>query len=325
MGSTEYSIVEYFGSGDGHECGYCHSIENGRVSHGLWAHRMTVETYQDLLDRGWRRSGHYCYKPIMKKTCCPQYTIKCDVMKNAITRGQKKTLKRFYNYIQNDVNPKVKSNPVESKDKGDSKNSDVCVRPKKPDFDSNLASNGSKNTESDKSSKKRFQRYQRKVAKLKERGLSDEEIATHFETKKSLKLLKNKPKKIEEYFTFHSDGKTPPKHKFEVKLVPSAGDDEAFIRSKTEEHAVYTSYQVAIHGDSPKDVKMKQFTRFLIDSPLQYQPLRPSSAYKAGTFQTFISSKFESALVFFVLEFGYGGLISTIVSVLAFLAKIPNN
>ena len=29
-----------------------------------------------MLDRGWRRSGTYCYKPDMKRTCCPQYTIK---------------------------------------------------------------------------------------------------------------------------------------------------------------------------------------------------------------------------------------------------------
>lgn len=44
---------------------------------GMWAHRMTVEDYQALIDRGWRRSGHYCYKPTNHRTCCPQYTIRC--------------------------------------------------------------------------------------------------------------------------------------------------------------------------------------------------------------------------------------------------------
>lgn len=32
---------------------------------------------QELLDRGWRRSGRYIYKPDMA-TCCPQYTIRLN-------------------------------------------------------------------------------------------------------------------------------------------------------------------------------------------------------------------------------------------------------
>ena len=42
----------------------------------MWAHRMSVVDYQHLINRGWRRSGKYCYKPTMDKTCCPHYTIK---------------------------------------------------------------------------------------------------------------------------------------------------------------------------------------------------------------------------------------------------------
>lgn len=43
---------------------------------GMWADQLTVNDYQDLIDRGWRRSGKYCYKPIMNQTCCPQYPIR---------------------------------------------------------------------------------------------------------------------------------------------------------------------------------------------------------------------------------------------------------
>jgi arginyl-tRNA--protein-N-Asp/Glu arginylyltransferase len=35
------------------------------------------KVYQTMIDRGWRRSGRYCYKPDLKRSCCPQYTIKC--------------------------------------------------------------------------------------------------------------------------------------------------------------------------------------------------------------------------------------------------------
>ena len=67
MGET---IVEWFGLGKGSDCGYCKS-ESSKLSHGMWAHRMSCQTYEELLDRGWRRSGMYCYKPLMDKTCCP--------------------------------------------------------------------------------------------------------------------------------------------------------------------------------------------------------------------------------------------------------------
>ena len=60
---------------------------------------------QDLIDRGWRRSGQYCYKPTMNRTCCPLYTIKCDVMHFKPTKSQKKVVKKFVNYILNDVKP----------------------------------------------------------------------------------------------------------------------------------------------------------------------------------------------------------------------------
>lgn len=43
---------------------------------GMTAHFLSVEDYQDLIDRGWRRSGKYCYKPSNRTTCCPSYTIK---------------------------------------------------------------------------------------------------------------------------------------------------------------------------------------------------------------------------------------------------------
>src|SRR6266403_5717908 len=38
--------------------------------------RHHQKVYQGMIDRGWRRSGLYCYKPDLKRSCCPQYTIK---------------------------------------------------------------------------------------------------------------------------------------------------------------------------------------------------------------------------------------------------------
>ncbi|KAL3082596.1 hypothetical protein niasHT_038185 [Heterodera trifolii] len=54
---------------------YCLTIDSfGQLlDMGLWAHQLTVHHYQWLANRGWRRSGRFLYKPLMYRTCCPQF------------------------------------------------------------------------------------------------------------------------------------------------------------------------------------------------------------------------------------------------------------
>uniref|UniRef100_A0A8C8SFZ6 Arginyl-tRNA--protein transferase 1 n=1 Tax=Pelusios castaneus TaxID=367368 RepID=A0A8C8SFZ6_9SAUR len=92
------SIVEYFGGEGGYRCGYCKN-ETGYLSHGMWAHSMTVQDYQDLIDRGWRRSGKYVYKPVMNQTCCPQYTIRCRLLHFQPSKSHKKVLKKMLKFL----------------------------------------------------------------------------------------------------------------------------------------------------------------------------------------------------------------------------------
>uniref|UniRef100_A0A8C4NX94 Arginyl-tRNA--protein transferase 1 n=1 Tax=Dicentrarchus labrax TaxID=13489 RepID=A0A8C4NX94_DICLA len=104
-GNKSYTIVEYFGGDDGYRCGYCKN-EKGNFSHGMWTHTMTVQDYQDLIDRGWRRSGKYVYKPIMNKTCCPQYTIRCHALKFQPSKSHKKILKKMSKFLSKGELPK---------------------------------------------------------------------------------------------------------------------------------------------------------------------------------------------------------------------------
>ena len=100
--SSSVSIVEYFSENPGSSCGYCKG-KSSSFSHGLWGHILTPSDYQDMIDRGWRRSGKYCYKPTMNKTCCPQYPIRCNVKEFVPRKSHKKVMKRFRNYIINDA------------------------------------------------------------------------------------------------------------------------------------------------------------------------------------------------------------------------------
>ncbi|XP_058154234.1 arginyl-tRNA--protein transferase 1 isoform X4 [Dasypus novemcinctus] len=92
------SVVEYKGLKTGYHCGYCDSQE-GKASCGMWAHSLTVQDYQDLIDRGWRRSGKYVYKPVMNQTCCPQYTIRCRPLQFQLSKSHKKVLKKMLKFL----------------------------------------------------------------------------------------------------------------------------------------------------------------------------------------------------------------------------------
>lgn len=99
MNRFELTIVEKFGERSETRCGYCKQCEQ-RFSHGMWAHCMTAADYQDLIDRGWRRSGQYCYKPNNPLTCCPSYTIKCDTKAFHLSKSHKKILKKMNNFLR---------------------------------------------------------------------------------------------------------------------------------------------------------------------------------------------------------------------------------
>ncbi|XP_031253732.1 arginyl-tRNA--protein transferase 2-like isoform X2 [Pistacia vera] len=88
-------------------CGYCKSP--GRKTsntHGLWAYSVTVDDYQDLLDRGWRRSGCFLYKPNMKKTCCPSYTIRLKASDFVPSKEQRRVSRRMQRYLEGTLDMK---------------------------------------------------------------------------------------------------------------------------------------------------------------------------------------------------------------------------
>lgn len=111
------SIVQPLGY-SASSCGYCAGRNAGRtrsgesgarpakrggLSYGCWAHRMTVKTYGDLLNLGWRRSGLYLYHPDNGSTCCPSLAIKLDAEAFTLSKSQRKLLRRFTGFMKDGV------------------------------------------------------------------------------------------------------------------------------------------------------------------------------------------------------------------------------
>ena len=70
---------------------------------GMWAHRLTCDDYQALVDRGYRRSGHYLYRPEAQKTCCPSYTIRLEAAAFAPSREHRRLQRRVSAFLSGEV------------------------------------------------------------------------------------------------------------------------------------------------------------------------------------------------------------------------------
>ncbi|KAJ7095266.1 arginine-tRNA-protein transferase [Mycena belliarum] len=86
-------------------CGYCSApgtrstAESSIHAAGLLANQLSCQTYQKMIDRGWRRSGTWCYKPDLKHSCCPSYTIKLDAIAFKPSKSQRKLVNRWNRFI----------------------------------------------------------------------------------------------------------------------------------------------------------------------------------------------------------------------------------
>ncbi|XP_059478230.1 arginyl-tRNA--protein transferase 1 [Neocloeon triangulifer] len=332
MPSRNFSIVEFFGGdeddSEGSSCGYCKN--HGSISTGMWAHNLSVQDYQDLIDRGWRRSGCYCYKPTMSQTCCPAYTIKCDTSKFQLSKSQKKVLKKFNKYLLEgqtvkEENSDDKSSPANHSTaltdetctdlpdlslKAESKlQSSGSVNPINitfveaavPENDAQeksaetVKSNSFKSTEDKKDSgslrpckKAKLLRKERRVERLKSKGLNPEEVKSKHN---------QEVKTLEQYIASAPHFK----HKLELRLVQSNPPSPEYEATEKDSHEIYCKYQISVHDDPPEKVTLKQFRRFLVDSPLEAEENEDGIKYGSFHQQYWLDGKLIAVAVIDIL------------------------
>lgn len=236
--SSSFSIIEYLGESNDGKCGYCKKTGNYNSS-GFWAHSLSVEDYQALINRNWRRSGQYCYLPKNRDTCCPMYTIKCDAMSFRLNKSHKKILKRMNKFLRDGIRdkdhvrpddsrtsesqePKHAKKPSEMQLEGintaavtQTKNLSVdSTAPPKNDVENDQKTKSAVSlatSESDKPSnpkKAKLIRIERKKEKLAAKGKSVEDIAP--------KTCRNAEKSLEDFL---SEEPTTGAHRLEVSSL----------------------------------------------------------------------------------------------------------
>ncbi|XP_074030594.1 arginyltransferase 1 isoform X2 [Leptinotarsa decemlineata] len=303
MSLNEISCVQWFEGIEKHRCGYCKK-ENSSISHGMWAETLTVQDYQDLIDRGWRRSGKYCYKPVMDETCCPQYTIKCDVSNFSLSKSQKKVVKKFNKFLEdNNLNKKETTAEEQSadgcgnseifmKDGPDIKITDVpsivanhvrevisCTsgvqnidredrnKPKEETCDilDNESSLPAK-TDKSKTLVSKGQGADLNRPPLKKAKLLRMERKKEKLLKKGLALEKNDPQSKKSLEDFLKEISPDSQNKFQMRLISTSEPTPDWERV---EYELYKQYQMGIHNDPPSKLSYAGFRRFLVNTPLK--------------------------------------------------------
>lgn len=259
----------------------------------MWSHLLTSQDYQDLINRGWRRSGKYCYKPNNKRTCCPLYTIKCDAINFKLSKTHKKILKRMNKFLKdgskNTEDGEKTPEPGETEKDGSGQemfmtpNTDrapatLCpmseitemdcvdgpiqsavtnaieIKPKRPESKPCEAMSGpDPNKPACKKAKEL--RLERKKAKLAEKGLMLPENGG---------AKANQEKTLEQFLAEEPTGDAA-KHTLKFKLL--AVDSDEYRRTLRTEFKLYVKYQTVVHDDPPSDIS--EFEEFLVDSPME--------------------------------------------------------
>ncbi|XP_015924898.1 arginyl-tRNA--protein transferase 1 isoform X3 [Parasteatoda tepidariorum] len=296
------SIVEYFSGQEGHSCGYCKS-SNTFYSNGMWAHTLTTTDYQNLIDRGWRRSGKYCYKPTMNITCCPLYTIRCETKKFTLTKSQKKVLKKVHRFLAyGDQGKRSQSPSSENSEQRemdgvefspdisaenlkrieDIKSTDIEYSELESDSNlksdetssadvqlpkSSFSSSGSPsivNKCNENSNRPKCQKAKVLRREKKLQKLLKKGIQPDLAAA-SVKKTPNQPKSLEEFLS--EPHISDPAHKLEVKFVYV--NSKEFLETKKESYSLYVKYQMAIHNDTEEECAVESFENFLIETPLE--------------------------------------------------------
>ncbi|KAI1573408.1 arginyl-tRNA:protein arginylyltransferase [Pyrenophora tritici-repentis] len=111
-------------------CGYCKHGQNGRrtansrASYYFSSKSLTVDVYQILVDRGWRRSGTIFYKPDVLRHCCPHYTIRLPVASFKPSKDQRKAVNHWNDHVLGEQYMKEASRlyPISKEEKARLKN-----------------------------------------------------------------------------------------------------------------------------------------------------------------------------------------------------------
>ena len=82
------------------KCPYCDN-EGGNTFFFLTMAHCSHQLLEKLYQAGWWRTGTICFKPDIRKVCCPNYSIRLEVSKYVMSKSQRAIVRKFKNFLCN--------------------------------------------------------------------------------------------------------------------------------------------------------------------------------------------------------------------------------
>lgn len=287
------TMLELFDEEEQQDCGYCKKV-NGHIFDGMWAECMTVDVFQDLIDRGWKRCGKYCYKPRMTETCCPQYTIKCSAVNFHLSKSQKKVLKKFNRFLAgeyrkdfNDLRIIGQSIVLNNEPDGGTETckeetEEIDLSPLCITTSTNLLDDSFSNDEfiilskpikaqnsGHLSHKKKEKKKSNKVNVGKTLDIPKNVCDLNKQKKKEKKKEKNSNKvNVEKTLEQFIDTPKNVANEFTIKLISTSNSEVEWEDIRDTEFKLYHKYQSVVHGEHDEENNLKTFEDYLVITPL---------------------------------------------------------
>ena len=293
MDKLDGMLVDYLYEPNGptpFKCGYCKSPDTSMIE-GILAHQMSCRDFQRLVDRGFQRSGKFVYRPFMKKTCCPQYVFRTDITKFRLSKQQRATIRKMNKFLLDGYSgatteikeqvdggnemesksgtpeggPSNESGEAETKGEGSVAKPTKTVRP-------GLGPDPSKPP----CKKAKELRKERKAKKMATNGPNRTTTKTPPKTivmEKEVQSSSTPPQPPPPVFEWQEEKIAIPyapsyTHTFSTRLVSCAPRDGDFIMTYDESYQVFKKFQLQIHKDDIEDCRERNFSEFLVESPL---------------------------------------------------------
>lgn len=234
------------------------------------------------MNAGWRRCGDFLYKPVMHKTCCPQYTIRLKVDTFVPSKEQRQVMRRLDRYLLTGSIKEANCVGVNRSTKLSTESSPLAV-------DSTLlASEESPPPSSDASAStpkiKYCIKFQTGHCKFGDacrfsHTLNPADSSCQRGTVRTRIPFQKKRAHVSTSVSSESgsndvafDKNKNPVHEWSTQTRMASFTEESY--------QLYRKYQIAVHDDKEEELSKDGFIRFLVTSPLKPRP--KSAAEKAA-------------------------------------------
>ena len=288
------TIVDYLYEPSGptpFKCGYCKSPNTSMIQ-GVLAHRMTCQVFQELVDRGFQRSGKFVYRPFMKETCCPQYVFRTDVTKFRLSKQQRATIRKMHGFLAEGRSSATREDGEQtergSKTGGETvgAHSGLTSEPGTPRTKPAKSVRPGLGVDPNKPpcKKAKLLRMERQAKKVAHEAQTTPRVTKTMEQAEASSSGSQPPVvewQEEKIAVPHTASCT---HHFSTRLVPCSLHDTVFAETYQESYQVFKKFQLGVHKDDVEECKEENFKNFLVDTPLSQEVTPEGAPCKYGSY-----------------------------------------